>query len=109
MKIKIGQEEAFNKTIDVNNDPYSKAAIDFMIRWADLMEEKIAAGNNLYNIAEETSHEADTDGITGFMYGCAVSLLSQLWIYGDDLRKWHNGEYLYDGDGVINPAVLTVK
>lgn len=24
------------------------------------------------------------------------------------LRKWHNKEYGYDGDGVVNPAVITV-
>ena len=42
------------------------------------------------------------------MYGCAVSILSQCWKYGEELRKWHNKEYNYDGDGVVNPAVLTI-
>lgn len=40
--------------------------------------------------------------------GCAVSILSQCWEYGEYLRKWHNKEYGYDGDGVVNPAVMTV-
>ena len=58
--------------------------------------------------ADKLSHEADTEGITGYMYGCAVSILSQCWKYGEYLRKWHNKEYNYDGDGVVNPAILTI-
>lgn len=58
--------------------------------------------------ADRLSREADTEGITGFMYGCAVSILSQCWVYGEYLRKWHNKEYDYDGDGVVNPAIMTV-
>ena len=58
--------------------------------------------------AERLSHEADEEGITRFMYGAAVSILSQCWEYGEHLRKWHNKEYGYEGDGVVNPAVITV-
>lgn len=56
----------------------------------------------------ECDSEAEKEGITGFMYGVAVSILSQCWEYGEFLRKWHNKEYGYDGDGVVNPAVITV-
>lgn len=56
--------------------------------------------------ADRLSREADTEGITGFMYGCAVSILSQCWEYGEYLRKWHNKEYDYDGKGVVNPALM---
>lgn len=57
---------------------------------------------------QKTSHDADTEGITGFMYGCAVNILAHVWEHGEELRRWHNGEYDYDGDGVVNPAILTV-
>lgn len=43
------------------------------------------------------------------MYGCAVNILAQCWKYGEELRKWHNKEYNYNGNGVVNPAVLTIK
>ena len=43
------------------------------------------------------------------MYGCAVSILSECWEYGEELRKWHNKKYNHGGDGVVNPAVLTIK
>jgi len=49
------------------------------------------------------------DNLTGFMYGCAVNILSQCWEYGEQLRKWHNKQYDYDGNGVVNPAVLKIN
>lgn len=91
-----------------NKDPYGAAVLSFAERWADLMEEKIKSGQTLEAIAKATSHEADTEGITGFMYGCAVQILSQVWERGESLRRWHNGEYGHNGDGVVNPAILAV-
>lgn len=76
---------------------------------ASMMEQEIEKGSKLRDIAERTSHEADTEGITGFMYGCAVNILVHVWVYGEELRRWHNHEYDYDGDGVVNPAILTVR
>lgn len=63
----------------------------------------------LYLIANEASNVSDIDGISGFMYGCAVNILAQCWKYGEELRIWHNKDYGYEGDGVVNPAVLTVS
>lgn len=59
--------------------------------------------------ADKLSNDTDTEGITGFMYSFAVSILSQCWKYGEYLRKWHNQEYSYDGMGVVNPAVMSLK
>jgi hypothetical protein len=25
------------------------------------------------------------------------------------LRKWHNKEYNYEGEGTVNPAILTIS
>ena len=108
IKIKAGKEAAYAEFIHVNSgDPYSMAAVRYMKNWAELMESKIADGAKVVDIAGATSHEADTEGITGFMYGCAVEALSEFWEYGEELRKWHNTEYNYDVDGVVNPAILT--
>ena len=60
--------------------------------WADLMEEKMKDGSIVADVAKQASHDADTQGITGFMYGAAVSILSGVWEYGEDLRKWHNSD-----------------
>lgn len=107
----------WNKSVANNQDPYGKAGHDFAERWANLMEQEIANGRKLEEIAKETSRTADTDGITGFMYGCAVSILSAVWIHGEHLRRWHNkdtqigteGDAANESGGVLNPALLVVR
>lgn len=109
MKIKAEMQVEYDKYVEVNStDGYSYGIVKYAQRWAELMESEIEGGKAVREIADRTSHEADTDGITGFMYGCAVQALSHFWEYGEDLRKWHNKEYDYSGDGVVNPAVLTI-
>lgn len=112
MKILQGHEKAYKDWYDKNSDGYGRVCFTYAERWAEMMEAGIEESDNpmhyIVDNAERLSHEADTDGITGFMYGCAVSILSQCWEYGDLLRKWHNNEYGYNGDGVVNPAIMTV-
>lgn len=114
MKIIEGKEEEYKDWYDKNNDGYSRACFTYAERCAEMMEEKIEASSDdvmkvIVDNADKMSYEADEEGITGFMYGCAVSILSQCWEYGEYLRKWHNGEYDYDGDGVVNLAVLSIR
>ena len=109
MRIKKNKEKEFEICVEINSDCYSKFVIDYMIRWANMMEERISNGEKIDSIAEETSRKADTDRITGFMYGCAVNLLSQFWEYGEELRNWHNRQYGYEGDGTVNPAIMAVR
>lgn len=112
MKILVGKEKEYKDWYDKNSDSYGRACFTFAERWAELLEAEISKSDDVMKVfvenAYKLSHEADTEGITGFMYGCAVSILSQCWEYGEYLRKWHNKEYNYDGDGVVNPAILTV-
>lgn len=107
--MKFIDEAGWNRTVQNNQDAYGSGVIRFAERWANMMEQEIEKGSKLRDIAERTSHEADTEGITGFMYGCAVNILVHVWVYGEELRRWHNHEYDYDGDGVVNPAILTVR
>lgn len=112
MKIKSGMEEWWQTGLDNNQDSYGRGVYDFAERWADLMENDIKACGDaeqaILKYAEKRNREADTNGITGFMYGCAVGILSKVWEWGEILRKWHNKEYQYEGDGVVNPAILTI-
>lgn len=118
MKLKAGTESEYATYKDINaKDGYSKGVVDFGERWADLMEADIAAGKTVAQSAPEASSQADTDGITGFMYGAAVSALSHFWEHGDALRAWHNREYLPEDKaaeadktgGVVNPAIVTIN
>lgn len=109
MKIKKGKGKEFKRFVDINSkDFYSLGVVNYMKRWADLMEKEIENGAKVADIADKTSYIADTEGITGYMYGCVVSALSHFWEYGEELRKWHNKKYNHDGEGVVNPAIITV-
>lgn len=113
MKILKGKEQEYKDWYEKNKDGYSRACFTYAERWAELLEKEIEKSDKdtkevMKQCAEKYSHDADVEGITGFMYGMAVQILSLCWEYGEELRKWHNKEYGYEGDGVVNPAILTV-
>jgi hypothetical protein len=111
MKIVPSKEDSYQEFVIKNSDDlYSKETVNYAERWADLMETLIDSGMILESIAKSASYEANIDGITGFMFGCAVETLSSFWIHGEQLRKWHNKEYnCPDSEGVVNPALLSIK
>lgn len=82
--------EGWRKAVESNTDGYGSAVIRYAERWARLMESRLMGGESIASSAEQMSHLADNEGITGFMYGCAVSILSSVWIHGEELRRWHN-------------------
>ena len=107
----------WQKGLDNNKDAYGAAVYQYAQKWAELMEDELGAGRKLEDIAEDTSRAADMGiGITGFMYGCAVSILSKVWAHGEQLRQWHNlktqirdeGVRANASGGVLNPAVLNI-
>lgn len=113
----ISNNAVWQNYVSKNADGYGRAIIEYAARWAALMEQRMAAGESLETCADPTSDEADVDGITGFMYGCAVQVLAECWRHGEQLRRWHNKRYQPDNAGnlddepgaVINPALLHIR
>lgn len=89
-----------------SDDVYNGAIVRFAERWANMMEREMSKGAKLTDIALRTSDDADTEDITCFMHGIAVSVLVHVWAYGDELGKW-NKENGYAGYGVVNPAIYS--
>ncbi len=124
MKIIEGKQKEYAEYVAKNSlDGYSKGVVDYGERWTDLMEKRIPDGATESRVlgiivkhAKEDSHTADSEGITGFMYGCAVAALAHFWIHGEQLRRWHNldtqigteGEKANKKGTVLNPALLNV-
>lgn len=114
--LEFSDETAWKKFKEINQDFYGAGVVNYAERWARLMQLEICNGKSLEDVAEATSREADYDGITGYMYGCAVSALAHCWKYGEQLRRWHNlktqlgdeGEQANESGGVLNPALLCV-
>lgn len=114
--MEIKNQEHWNKWVESNKDPYGNAVVEYAERWANMMEEAMSKGETLEQCAERTSNDADTEGITGFMYGAAVQVLVTSWEHGEQLRRWHNlqtqikdeGEKANETGGVLNPAILCI-
>ena len=115
--MEITNKNVYDKWVENNQDPYGNAIIRYAVAWANAMESGMANGEELEHIAKQTSHDADIEGITGFMYGAAVCILASCWKYGDQLRRWHNknvqlgteGDEANESGGVLNPALLSIR
>ena len=116
MKLKSGTEQEYASYKAKNTDPYGGRVVSYGEDWANLMEARMEKGETIPGMAQATSSEADTDGITGFMYGCAVSALAHYWEHGEILRRWHNkeaqigdeGDKANESGGTLNPALLVI-
>ena len=114
--MRIRDEVLWQTGLENNTDGYGQEIYRYAEAWANLMETSLEMGMDIAEIAEETSHLADTEGITGFMYGAAVSVLSGVWYYGEELRVWHNldtqlgseGEKANEKGTVLNPAIMNI-
>lgn len=98
LNTKIGKEKDYEDWYNKNTDPYSHRCFTYAEGWAEKMEREIENNPDVPVIdvisecAKRTADEEDTDGITGFMYGCACSILKQCWKYGDDFSIWKEKE-----------------
>jgi len=117
MQFKSGKEAKWLEGRKNNTDGYGNAIFEYAERWANMMDAHIANGKILSgDDIKEMSHQANTEGITGFMYGAAVSILSDVWIHGEQFRRWsnrdiqmnHEGDKANDTGGVLNPALLCI-
>lgn len=111
----LRDENFYHDWKNKNQDGYGAAIFRYAERWADLMEKAVADGKRLVDVADALSHEADSEGISGFMHGTAVSILAQCWQHGEELRRWHNIQTQIGHEGeaanlkesaVLNPALL---
>ena len=89
-RMTLRDPEGWKQSCEVNSDGYGEAVMAYAERWARLMEARMSKGERIAGIADDCSRLADNEGITGFMYGCAVGVLSKVWQHGEALRLWHN-------------------
>ena len=94
-----------------NQDPYGAAIFRYVELWATSMENLLAQGKPLKEIAKPTSEFADIEDITLNMYCCAVGILNLCWVYGPELREWHNTLHQLHSEGdeaTKNGAILNI-
>lgn len=108
ISIDLIDQKAWDDWKAKNTDSYGAGIFEYAESWARLMQVEMAKGKSIPECAETTSFELGFLGITGFMYGAAVSILSNCWKHGEALKTWHNAQYNHKGEEVANPAILTI-
>jgi len=93
IEIDLSDAEGWNESRKANTDGYGMAALDYAEVWAKLMQIEISKGKTIIECYDYTQKGLGFLGISGFQFGCAVSILAQTWKYGEDLRKAHNKKY----------------
>jgi len=114
--MKLKNEKLWNDYVEKNQDAYGGTCVKVAKRVMELLEEDPTPLHNGYHPDIHTAHglicKADDDiragGITGFMASAVAAMVSGCHERGEEFRKSHNGEE-YDGEGVVNHAVLTIK
>jgi hypothetical protein len=74
--------------VEKNVDSYGSAVLRFADRWARLVDGELKRGKRFNRVVETCSHIADTEEISGFMYGAARSTLIKCWVHGKKLQSW---------------------
>jgi|GEM_PF-853326 hypothetical protein len=93
-----------------SGESYSRAIIRYTILWVQYMEYLTKKyGMEMSEIWDRCSDLANVDGVTGFMYGAAASIISRVWQSGEEFRKCYNSKWNYSGAGTVNPAMLAVS
>lgn len=110
IELELSDSDGWKKSREVNSDGYGGAALDYAEGWGKLMQIEIAKGKTITECYTYSQNGLGFLGITGFQFGCAVSVLSQTWKYGEELRRVHNKKYGVKEDvkGTVNPAILTI-
>ena len=83
--------KANQKNDDGTPESYGLACFTYAERWATMMEAEMESkpDADFGELAKRLSHTADEEGVTGFMYGMAVSILAKCWVNGELLRRLH--------------------
>ena len=110
----IKDEKAWNKCQESNKDPYGGACVKVARRVMEILDE--VDYFNPHDIICQADGETDAGGITGYMAGAVASIVAQCHSRGDEFRrKWNldtqiqdEGEKANEGEGVLNPALLSI-
>lgn len=98
--------DGWNKAVDANQDPYGGSAIIAARRVMELLDAEpgeIDADKLMTRANDDTGA-----GLTGYLAGCVASIVSQVHSRGDEFRRSWNKPYGHEGDGVVNPAIMTI-
>lgn len=87
----LARPRLWNFIKEKNSTGYDQIAVEYASRWAKKMEEFLAKGFKIPDIAMKTSidvaKEMDDVGISGGMFHFAKGALAKVWKYGKELEN----------------------
>ena len=103
----IVEQGKWEEWVNSNKSAYGKACVDVARRVMEILDGGKEFEPN--EIIGRASEEIKTGGITGFMAGCVAQMVSVCHSRGEDFRLQWNKHYGQEGDGVVNPAIITLE
>ena len=83
---KIRNRNLWAKVVEENKKDMMRM-LRFTSRWAQIMEMEIAENKKLSRIAKKASHKANSEGLSGSEFECALEILCGVWRHGKELRR----------------------
>ena len=110
----ITNQEAWDKAVKVNDEPYGKACVDVTRRVMEILDED--NDFDCHEIICRADKDVKAGDITGFMASCVAQMISSCHSRGEEFRRaWNKdnqigneGEKANESGGVLNPALLNI-
>lgn len=94
---------------DNNQDAYGGCCVKVAEKAMEMLD-KEGGEIDCHDLICRADKEAEAGGITGFMAGAVASMINQCHSRGEEFRKaWNAGYNVTSDEGVVNPAILTLK
>ena len=104
----IVNQEKWDSYVGKNNDPYGKACVDTARKVMEYLDKE--QNFDCHDLICRADDEVKAGGLTGFMAGTVASMVSQFHSRGQEFKeKWNKGYGSNEKEGVINPALITIK
>lgn len=111
----IVDREGWEKCQKNNTDPYGNAVIMVARKAMEILDSE-PGDFDPHKLLCRADDESCAGGITGFMAGCAASIISGAHSRGEEFRrKWNThcqigneGDKANESGGVLNPAILSI-
>lgn len=115
--MKLKNKELWDSYVEKNQDPYGGCCVKVAQRVMELLEEDDTPLHNGSQPDIHTAHglickadkDIDAGGITGFMAGAVAHMVAKCHERGEEFRKSWNNEFGHEGEGTVNPALVTVS
>lgn len=96
-ELEVKDEAAWQATKEeCKGDWVNESIVTYAERWGRLMQIGMANGHSIADIADEMSHKADFDLMSGATHQQAARWLVLNWRHGAEFLHWFNRHYIED-------------